>query len=118
MTQFVHVNMPKSHPGVARFEVALNQASSFKRQISSTRSMAALLFTAMLAALLVVGALVAFYLLAKQGALVQWAVLVAGLAAAGIPAAPLEPPAAPLPAPGADCRPPRAARTAGLVAQV
>lgn len=54
MTQFVHVNMPKSHPGVARFEVALNQASSFKRQISSTRSMAALLFTAMLAALLVV----------------------------------------------------------------
>jgi len=34
------------------------------------------------AALLVVGALVAFYLLAKQGVLVQWAALVAGLAAA------------------------------------
>ena len=34
------------------------------------------------AALLVVGALVAFYLLAKQGALVQWAALVVGLAAA------------------------------------
>jgi preprotein translocase subunit SecE len=34
------------------------------------------------AALLVVGALVAFYLLAKQGALVQWAALLVGLAAA------------------------------------
>jgi len=34
------------------------------------------------AALLVVGSLVAFYLLAKQGALVQWAALVVGLAAA------------------------------------
>ena len=31
---------------------------------------------------LVVGALVAFYLLAKQGPLVQWAALVAGLVAA------------------------------------
>jgi len=34
------------------------------------------------AALLVVGSLVAFYLLAKQGALLQWAALVVGLAAA------------------------------------
>ena len=34
------------------------------------------------AALLVVGALVAFYLLSKQGALVQWAALLVGLAAA------------------------------------
>lgn len=34
------------------------------------------------AALLVVGALVAFYLLAKQGPLAQWGALLAGLAAA------------------------------------
>jgi preprotein translocase subunit SecE len=34
------------------------------------------------AALLVVGALVAFYLLTKQGALAQWAALLVGLAAA------------------------------------
>ena len=54
MTQFVHVNMPKSHPGVARFEAALSQASGVKRSLSSTRSMAGLLLTAMVAALLVV----------------------------------------------------------------
>lgn len=35
-----------------------------------------------LAALLVVGALAAFYLLSKQGAIVQWAALIVGLALA------------------------------------
>jgi hypothetical protein len=54
MTQFVHVNTPKSHPGVVRFEAAMNQATQIKRGLSSTRSMAGLLLTAMVAALLVV----------------------------------------------------------------
>jgi hypothetical protein len=54
MTQFVHVDMPKSHPGVARFESTVAHATAFKRNISSSRSLAGMLLTAMVAALMVV----------------------------------------------------------------
>ena len=52
--EFVHVNKPTSHPGVVRFEAALSKASSLKRSVSGSRSLAGLLLSAMLAALLVV----------------------------------------------------------------
>lgn len=54
MTEFVHVDMPKSHPGVARFESTVAHAASFKRSLSTSRSLAGMLLTAMVAALLVV----------------------------------------------------------------
>lgn len=54
MTQFVHVDMPKSHPGVARFESTVAHAASIKRSLSTSRSLAGMLLTAMVAALLVV----------------------------------------------------------------
>lgn len=54
MAEFVHVDMPKSHPGVARFESTVVHAVSFKRSLSASRSLAGMLLTAMVAALLVV----------------------------------------------------------------
>lgn len=52
--EFVHVDKPANHPGVVRFEAALSKASSLKRGLGCSRSLAGLLLSAMLAALLVV----------------------------------------------------------------
>lgn len=54
MTKFVHVDMPKSHPGVDRLEATLAHAVSFKQGLSGSRSLAGMLLAAMIAALLVV----------------------------------------------------------------
>jgi hypothetical protein len=52
MTEFVHVDMPKSHPGVARFEAAARYVSG--KRLDVGRSLAGMLLAAMVAALLVV----------------------------------------------------------------
>lgn len=52
MAEFVHVDMPKSHPGVVRFEAAARYVSG--KRLDVGRTLAGMLLAAMVAALLVV----------------------------------------------------------------
>jgi len=54
MTGFVHPNFRTSHPGVDRMESAYNAAKQLRRDYDSTRSLAAMLLAAIVAAMLVV----------------------------------------------------------------
>lgn len=53
MTSFVHTNYPTQHPGVVRFESLIAAAGQFRREFDSTKSLAAMLLAAMVAALVV-----------------------------------------------------------------
>lgn len=54
MTYFVHVDRPLVHPGVARLEAVAAKAVHWKNSFDGSRSLAALLLAAMVAALIVV----------------------------------------------------------------
>jgi hypothetical protein len=54
MTSFVHPSFRTNHPGVDRVESALGAARNMRRGFDSTRSIAAMLLAAMVAAMLVV----------------------------------------------------------------
>ena len=53
MTSFVHIEYSNQHPGVARVEAAIVSAQQIKRSFSGTRSLAALLLSAIAAAVMV-----------------------------------------------------------------
>lgn len=52
-TSFVHVEYPSNHPGVQRFERALDAASNLGKNFTAARSLAGVLLAAMVATLLV-----------------------------------------------------------------
>lgn len=54
MTSFVHVDYPKSHPGVARLERAAYAAGQWRESLSPTRGLAATLLAAMVATMVLV----------------------------------------------------------------
>jgi hypothetical protein len=54
MTSFVHLEYSKQHPGVTRVESALDAAQQLRQGFSSTRGLAALLLSAIVAAIMVV----------------------------------------------------------------
>ena len=54
MTSFVHTNFRTNHPGVDRMESAYDAAKQLRRGYDSTRSLAAMLLAAIVAAMLVV----------------------------------------------------------------
>lgn len=54
MTSFVHLEYSQRHPGVTRVESAIGAAHQMRRRLSSTRSLAAILLSAIVAAVLVV----------------------------------------------------------------
>ncbi len=54
MTSFVHLEYSKQHPGVTRVESALDAAQQMRQGFSSTRGLAALLLSAIVAAIMVV----------------------------------------------------------------
>jgi hypothetical protein len=54
MTSFVHIDYPRSHPGVERFESAVEAAAQLKKGFDSAKSLAGVLLAAMAAALVVV----------------------------------------------------------------
>lgn len=54
MTSFVHVDYPTQHPGVTRIESAVAAARRIRQGFNGTRSLAAMLLAAMVAALVVV----------------------------------------------------------------
>ncbi|MBC7434645.1 MAG: hypothetical protein H7332_01095 [Bdellovibrionales bacterium] len=83
MTSFVHPSFRTNHPGVDRVESALGAARSLRRGFDSTRSIAAMLLAAIVAAMLVVADQVVStwadgHLLA--GWIMLWAVAFAALA--------------------------------------
>jgi hypothetical protein len=53
MTSFVHINYPSHHAGADRLESAVESAQLIKRNFSSTRGLATLLLSAMVAAVMV-----------------------------------------------------------------
>ena len=53
MTSFVHIEYSNQHPGVVRLEAAIASAQQIKRSFSGTRSLAALLLSAIAAAVMV-----------------------------------------------------------------
>lgn len=53
MTSFVHIDYPTQHPGVARFESVIETVGQFRREFDGTKSLAAMLLAAMVAALVV-----------------------------------------------------------------
>ena len=54
MTSFVHVDYPTQHAGVTRIESAVAAAGRIRQGFNGTRSLAAMLLAAMVAALVVV----------------------------------------------------------------
>jgi hypothetical protein len=54
MTSFVHIDYSNRHAGADRLELAVESAQHIKRNISSTRSLATLLLSAIAAAVMVV----------------------------------------------------------------
>lgn len=54
MTNFVHVEYPRRHPGVERFENVVAAAGQMRKGFDSTKGLAAMLLAAMVAALVVV----------------------------------------------------------------
>lgn len=54
MTSFVHVEYPTRHPGVERLENAVGAARQFRKNFDTTKSLAAMLLAAMVAAMVVV----------------------------------------------------------------
>lgn len=54
MTNFVHIDYPHRHPGVARFENVMAAAGRVRKGFDSTKGLAAMLLAAMVAALVVV----------------------------------------------------------------
>ncbi len=54
MTSFVHIDYSTRHPGVERFEHVVSAAGQMRKGFDSTRSLAAMLLAAMVAALVVV----------------------------------------------------------------
>ena len=84
MTSFVHLEYSKQHPGVTRVESAIESAQQMRRGISSTRTLATLLTSAVAAAVLVVayqimGSVAEGHLLVMW--IAMWAVAFAVLAA-------------------------------------
>lgn len=53
-SSFIHVNAPASHPGVDRFEAAVDAARGVRRGFNGARGIAAMLLAAIVAAMLVV----------------------------------------------------------------
>lgn len=54
MSSFVHLEYPKSHPGVERFETAMTAAGRLSKRLDNGKGLAGVLLAAMMAALLVV----------------------------------------------------------------
>jgi len=54
MTSFVHLDYPKAHPGVERFESAMSTASQLGKKLDNGKGLAGVLLAAMVSALLVV----------------------------------------------------------------
>ncbi len=54
MTSFVHTDFPRSHPGVARAEAAIEAVTDIGRNFDSAKTLATLLSAAVVAALVVV----------------------------------------------------------------
>lgn len=54
MTSFVHLDYPKAHPGVERFESAMSAASQLGQKLDNGKGLAGVLLAAMMSALLVV----------------------------------------------------------------
>ena len=54
MTSFVQIQYPQQHPGVARAEAVIEAAGRMRQGFDGTRSIAALLLAAIVAALVVV----------------------------------------------------------------
>ena len=54
MTSFVHIEYPRTHPGVERFESAVAAAGQLRKGFDGTKGLAAVLLAAMASALLVV----------------------------------------------------------------
>jgi hypothetical protein len=54
MTSFVHIEYPRSHPGVERFESAVAAASQLRKNFDGAKGVAAVLLAAMVSALVVV----------------------------------------------------------------
>jgi hypothetical protein len=54
MTSFVHIEYPRTHPGVERFESTVATAAKIRKDFDSAKGLAGVLLTAMVAALLVV----------------------------------------------------------------
>ena len=84
MTSFVHLEYSEQHPGVTRVESAIESAQQMRRGLSSTRTLATLLLSAVAAAVLVVayqimGSVAEGHLLVLW--IAMWAVAFAVLAA-------------------------------------
>ncbi|MBO9514179.1 MAG: hypothetical protein J7549_08685 [Variovorax sp.] len=74
MTQFVHVDIPASHPGVARAEAVIDRVRAARRSFDGARGLAALLLAAIVSSLLIaVDRLMSTS--AEGGLLVAWVVL-------------------------------------------
>lgn len=88
MSSFVHLEYPTRHPGVARFETALQAARQVRKSFDSAKGLTAMLLAAMVAALVVVAdQLVDTW--ADGHLLAAWVTLWAiGFAALGLLAAP------------------------------
>lgn len=54
MTSFVHIDYPRTHPGVERFESAVEAAAQWRISFDGAKSLAGVLLAAMVAALVVV----------------------------------------------------------------
>jgi hypothetical protein len=54
MPSFVHLEYPRSHPGVARFETAMSAAGQLGKKLDNGKGLAGVLLAAMVASLLVV----------------------------------------------------------------
>lgn len=53
MTSFVHIDYPTQHLGVARFGAVIETVGQFRKEFDGTKSLAAMLLAAMVAALVV-----------------------------------------------------------------
>ena len=74
MTRFVHLEYSNQHPGVARVESAVEAAQQLRKGFSSTRGLATLLLSAVVAAVMVVAYQV-MDSIAEGHLLVMWMVL-------------------------------------------